>query len=425
MRLRTAILLTLLAAGSSAARGQNSAPDPIFSRVPFDRWIAEGDQTHFRWVTRLGAPELNGHQRLQIRVEIQVDGNELVDRRGHGQLVLLLQFQDSAQRVYQSHEILDLQEVKDDAGKSNIQYLQDAFILPGDYRVGMAIFDTKTREHSAVEKSLHVNPLRGDPLPGAWNDLPPVELRRALDPPDNWFLPNMTGHLRLPLVPRRPIRVEVLMNGSSPGPSRGLSVGTANNSNLANLLPALKVLSQIEMTGGAVHFTLLDIPNRRIAFEQEAPQQLDWASLRGALTEADPNKIDVRSLEHREQNGQYFVEQVRQRLTAAGDAYPVLIVLSGPMTFTSGENTRPIEVQGKPAGKVYYLRYHLPPVRPPLGPMFDPSRSGRRNASGGPPEAYDSLAPLLKPLQPRMFDIYTPEQFRKALASLLEEIARL
>jgi len=38
---------------------------------------------------------------------------------------------------------------------------------------------------------------------------------------------------------------------------------------------------------------------------------------------------------------------------------------------------------------------------------------------------YDSLASLLKPLQPRVFEVYTPDQFRKALSSLLEEIARL
>jgi hypothetical protein len=41
------------------------------------------------------------------------------------------------------------------------------------------------------------------------------------------------------------------------------------------------------------------------------------------------------------------------------------------------------------------------------------------------PEAFDSLQPLLKPLQPRLYDVYSPEQFRKALSSLLDEIAKL
>jgi len=32
---------------------------------------------------------------------------------------------------------------------------------------------------------------------------------------------------------------------------------------------------------------------------------------------------------------------------------------------------------------------------------------------------------LLKPLQPRLFDIYSPEQFRKILANLMDEMGRL
>ena len=54
-------------------------------------------------------------------------------------------------------------------------------MLPGDYRVSMVIFDTKTGEHSAMQKPLHVNALRNDPLPLAWKDLPAVELLHAID----------------------------------------------------------------------------------------------------------------------------------------------------------------------------------------------------------------------------------------------------
>jgi hypothetical protein len=43
----------------------------------------------------------------------------------------------------------------------------------------------------------------------------------------------------------------------------------------------------------------------------------------------------------------------------------------------------------------------------------------------GPAEAFDSLQGVLKPLQPRLYDVYSPDQFRKALSSLLDEIARL
>ena len=44
---------------------------------------------------------------------------------------------------------------------------------------------------------------------------------------------------------------------------------------------------------------------------------------------------------------------------------------------------------------------------------------------GGYPPPIDQLEPLLKPLVPRLFEIATPEEFRKALATILAEIARL
>ena len=98
--------------------------------------------------------------------------------------------------------------------------------------------------------------------------------------------------------------------------------------------------------------------------------------------------IDVRSLEHREQNAQFFVEQVRQRLAAsaepaAGDPFRVLIVLTGPMTFDSGEDTHPIELSGKHNGKVYYVRYHLPPPAQQVNPLLDGPYFGR--GRGGAP----------------------------------------
>src|ERR1700722_16598368 len=79
------------------------AQDPIFAAVPFDRWLAEGDQAPIRWVLRLSANELSNHQRIRARIDIQVDGNELVKRRGKGQFVTLVQFTDNAGTIYQSH----------------------------------------------------------------------------------------------------------------------------------------------------------------------------------------------------------------------------------------------------------------------------------------------------------------------------------
>ena len=52
---RSLLLLVLLGvAGIPANHGQGDPSDLIFSAVPFDRWLTEGEQASFRWSVRVG-----------------------------------------------------------------------------------------------------------------------------------------------------------------------------------------------------------------------------------------------------------------------------------------------------------------------------------------------------------------------------------
>jgi hypothetical protein len=84
---------------------------------------------------------------------------------------------------------------------------------------------------------------------------------------------------------------------------------------------------------------------------------------------------------------------------------------------------------------VFYLRYHYQWAEQPT-PLsgYSAERSGPRRGGvmlpGGPARLMkaafaDQLAPLFKPLAPRLFDIETPEQFRKVFATLLAEMASM
>ena len=430
----------LLLVGTAALAAESSGShDPAFASIPFDRWIDEGDQAHIRWTAKLLPVQLSNHQRLLAKVELTVDGNELARRRGKGYLAMLVQFSDSESRVYQTHEALDLQQVKEDAGKSNYAYTQSAFVTPGDYRIALAVFDTATGEHSAMQLSLHVNPLKNDIMPEAWRDLPPVEILKAADSPDDLFLPSVTGRLRLSLETRRPVRVELLVNASplSAGdqPSRNEQV---NNLSLTSLIPALKIFAQANVPNGALNVALLDLTKQRVIFHQDSVHDLDWAKLAPALKQTGSNVIDVHALENRRENAQFFLAEVRRRIGASSRSqeqaqpFPILIVLSGPMEFGSGEDLRPIELGAKPETEVFYIRYHSIPPQPLANPFAEELRRSRRMsipASGRTPPAFtepiDSLERTLKPLQPHLYDVYTPEQFRKTLSVMLEEISKL
>jgi hypothetical protein len=432
------LIAAFVVVGSAEAiRAQGSSPDPAFKTIPFDRWIEEGDQAHIRWTARILPVELSHHQRLQAKVDIQVDGNELVRRRGKGFLVMLVQFSDSENRIYQTHEAIDLQLVKEDIGRSNISYMPAAFVTPGDYRISLAIFDTASGEHSAMRLSLHVNPLKNDPLQGAWRDLPPVEILQASQSPDDLFLPKITGRLKLPLETQRPVRIEILVNASpiSTGePSRNEQI---NNRSLASLIPALKVIANTDVRKGTLNVALLDLTIQHVIFQQDAVHDLDWPKLGAALKQAGPNMIDIHALENRRQNAQFFVAQVSRRIVgsapnAPAEPLPILIVLSGPMAFDSGQDLHPIEFAGRPDTEVFYIRYHSLPERPAINPFLQEQTRGRRSPMSQPrrsqavmTEPVDSLAHTLKPLQPRLFDVYTPAEFRKVLGNLFDQISRL
>ncbi len=426
------IVALILGVGAETILAQSGSLDPSFKTIPFDTWMDQGDQAHIRWTAHVMPVELSSHQRLEAKIDIQVDGNELARRRGKGFLVILVQFTDSENRVYQTHEAIDLQLVKDDIGRSNVSYIPAAFVTPGDYRISLAVFATATREHSAMRLPLHVNSLKNDVLPAAWQDLPPVEILQPATSPDDLFFPNITGRLNLPLETRRPLRVEILVNASPVSAGEPSRTEQVSNRSLTSLIPALKVISHADVRKGTLNVALLDLTTQQVIFQQDAVHDLDWPKLGPALKEAGPNKIDVHALENRRQNAQFFVAQVRRRIEGSApktpqDPLPVLIVLSGPMAFGSGEDLHPIEIGGKPDAEIFYIRYHSLPVREPINPFLQEQRRGRRPISqpgrGPVTEPDDSLERTLKPLQPHLFDVYTPVEFRKALANILAELS--
>lgn len=405
---------------AASARGQQ----------PVDRWLEGAPRADIRWSVNTDPAVLSSFQRLRARWTIRIHGDELVRRRGRGRLLTILELRDRRGVRYETHHLLDLREPPYASAQNveSAEWIANAFLLPGDYEVTFAMADITTGEHSLARKKLHVAPLSSDPLSDAWRDLPAVEFAESNDPPESWYLPEMASRLALPLETKRRVTVEIVANAAVSEMSRAAQRRT--DQTMALLLPALKVLSQIDVRNGSLHLALLDVERRRTLFAQESAAGIDWNRLKPALTADDLHTIDARALKNRARNVQFFVRQIARRIAPDENrTLRVVIVLSAPMSFPSGTDRTPAEPPEGSDYRVFYIRYQTIAGRP--APVPDFFSSGRRPApppleptrvpSGGLP---DQLEDTLKALHPRAFEVWTPLDFRKALAAILREISK-
>jgi hypothetical protein len=421
-RLLVSFLMTVSLASFAAA--SDSSLDPLFTKLHFEDWRAEKGGVPFKWAIDIDPVILSNHQRWLTRVNVRIDGLEMLSRRGSGALLVLFQFQDAAGNLYQDHGLLDLRKVESGAKSQIIIYTESAFVLPGTYPLSVGIYDSNSRDHWFRRETLKVPAFKNDPLPFAWRDLPPVEFHPPEETPDSWYLPSVTGKLHLPLETRHPLKIDVVVN-TTPS-ERATGSQRIQDRNLSVLLPAMKVLTQMDMKSGGLNVESVDLQRQKITFRQEAIRQLDWARMRNALTADQVGTIDVKSLGDREHAVQFFLGEVGKRVRSAD----VVIVLTSSVRFEQGMDLEPLHAEGTPDCRVYYIRYHPPPVRyiaqqqSPVLVRRGPALPGRGMTILGPP-IIDQLEPTLKLLKHRLFDVQNPEEMRKALADLLAEISAL
>jgi hypothetical protein len=418
--IRVTILAVLALAAASCLLARDGSADPIFATIPFDQWLEQKQQTPIHWTLHISDPALSAHQRLGVILDARVDGAEFARRRGEGKLLVLAQLTDAKNRTWQNHVETGLEHVEEGIKSSNVIFSQSFFVLPGRYRVAVAIFDSASGEHSVIQRTLHVAPLRNDPLPDLWRDLPAVEFFTPEPVPDRWFLPSVKGRLRLPVETRHPTEVTLLVN-LTPA-ERFAASSRVQNRNLGALLPSTRVLSEVDWHNAKFSIELLDLSRRRVAFRQDDMQLLHWSDARGSLTEVNAGTIDVKALANRRLSADFFLNQVAAKIqapAAPGKSSRVVIILSASMFFEPGVEMHPIGVAPQTDVTVFYIRYQpLQPVRLLNNPDVRPRASYGASID-------DQLAPLLKPLAPQLFDVTTPREFRRSLAAILDQIAKL
>jgi hypothetical protein len=79
-----------------------------------------------------------------------------------------------------------------------------------------------------------------------------------------------------------------------------------------------------------------------------------------------------------------------------------VIVVTSSQLFESGSDLRPLQLEGDCKCRVFYLRFRL-------------------NVN----DVFDQLERFMRPLQPRVFNLLSARDFRRAIGEIVEELEKL
>jgi hypothetical protein len=445
------ILLSLLVFSISfgvslPAHAQEQANEPttesIFADAPFEKWKAEGPHQDLPWKVNMSANQLSFHQRLIALIQINFPVQEMLKLTQDDQLILLAEVRNGQGVSARNFGVLELNKLKPEMKRTDIEFSWVAFALPGQYEVALAIWDKKSGKHNFMTKLFHVDAYKRDPLPEMWNGLDVFEFwSDKRDGPEYLFHSDIGGRLNLPLKTKRPLDMELLLDLT---PSADIFRGNVGyyNRYLAGAVPMFKIFSQIDVANGSRNAEALDLVQRRVSFSQSGGKELDWASLRRTLSpDNNPGTVSIKDLQNKKQSPVFLREEIVRRLNDPAlqgkkDERPlhVFVLIGGPMDMYSFPQVPAIETGNEEDCVIYYFQFNFferpsPQQQQQRRRRFDrfdrPDRHPERLESPSISGDAGAVEKMLKPLKMRVFQVESPDELRRALAKMMEEMGKL
>jgi hypothetical protein len=415
---RLSCLLVLLFFSKALATSQQAeepTTDSVFADAPFDQWAAQGNHQEVPWQVQTSAGRLSFHQRLIANIQVQISGPEMLKRSHDDHITLLVEVRNGQGVSFRNYGLLELNNMKPEMKRSDVEFSWQAYAVPGQYELSVALWDKKSGEHNFLRRLFHVDAYKDDPLPEMWRGLPAFEFwGTQREGPDYVFHTDIEGRPNLALATRRPLEMEILLDMT---PSAEVFRGSYGyyNHYLGAALPTFKVLNQIDLKNGSRKAAALDLVQRHVVFEQDDGKELDWAVLRKTLLpDSGPGTVSVKDLKNRQQSPVYLRDEIVRRLKAGSEhtaksverPLRVFVLLGSPMDFYTFPKLPDIETGEEQDCIIYYLQFEFS------------RREGITSAVG-------NVEKMLKPLKIRSFEVRSADDVRTALAKILRELEKL
>jgi hypothetical protein len=381
---------------------QSNLPAPEFdlSTIPLRAWLAEDPVVQIPWKVQVRDASLRMDQRhevayaatVRIKKDSAVFGNtpDMVFAGGisgpDGEWL-------SQPRVAR----LILDDIPDD---TEVRFGGCVFLKPGEYTLWMALHDIETERYSVLKRRVRVSPPDSDPIPELYRLLPDIEFPVSAGS-DLTFTQVRPGRLNLAVGNKTPVAVEIIpvVNPSEQWSGRA----DIRRSQSGGILAAASVLSQMTPVEGSRSLFAVDVVDQSVVFEQNISDELDWPALAAVFAErAVSQSISAAALREIKNRGVFFRKFLEQRLNTGNPVHRVLIILSTAHRFERGSDLTPFELEGDCNCTVYYLRLRL-----------------HRE------DNFEDLGRILRKLRPRIIDIRSAIELRRAVAQIVQDLSNL
>ncbi|HEU5240065.1 MAG TPA: hypothetical protein VFU37_23225 [Pyrinomonadaceae bacterium] len=366
------------------------------SSIPLEDWLKEGDKEEVPWSIQTEKPSVRIDQRIEAPYTATIQANNANKLVGDDLYFIAIVTNRAGQRLIPPKVVHHVIESKLPP-QSELRFSDSVLAQPGEYMLWLIFHDSKTGGHNAVRRRIVVSNIDDDPLPNVDKQLLQVELPPLSDPAGGAVI-QFIDDLTLPVRNKHPLRLELISVLSPPEQwSRRRDIVRRHYQETASVL---NTFAQLQLAQGAISATGLDLNHRTVPFEQKDLVPLDRQRLVDALHNLKDQTISFATLE--KGGGSAFLRtSLEGVLEQREDATRVFIIVSSLNVFDRSSDFESLKLRENCKCRVYYLRF-------------------RNNT-----DAFDDTDKIIKPLNPRTFNLSTGIDFRKALAEIIRDLENL
>lgn len=417
------VMLVLLPFLAAQEKKEKEEPRP---NLPIESWLNSLERHDFKWKVELLPPRLTFQQRNLVQVRAYVDVAPL-HGDDHHDFYFVLKVGDEKGNWLPA-ETFNHYPLPPGIDKDNeIQYSSGLYAKPGKYTAALILYDAATGKGNLWRNLFEVKPPRKDPLPQMDRDVPAIEfvtevpndalpshertfvfLRRNRGAPEYTDVEWPPGHgvEFLPVPAPHPLRVDVILNVApllDPYLQRR-TTATQYRSVSGRMLQIGAVLSHLDVERGCVRMSAVDLSKLSVVFDRIDGRTADWDKIGEQLRKIDHNTISVDVLGNRKSTAAFlrdYMTNLMEDIAGCGPANEkterVIVLVSHDFQFPAGTHGDHLWPDVQCACRYFHLRLN--------------------DATS------DDLEKFLKPANPRRFNVHGPEQFRKALADMIDELS--